>query len=430
MMATALYVAIVLGLIAAIYRAPGVAVASVLCMFGLEQWAQAMVPFFTYNHTFTNILSGLLVVFGLALVFFRRRDVSLSYPVVGWLVFILFFYAFTSLLWTPDFERSLSLWVDRSPYIVTVLILAPLLINNLSDMKGMTWSVMLLGGAVVILLLVFGQWSGRKIVLAGAEQESGGNPLAVAGMAGYVAFAAMFLPVMRAAVLHRVLRWLLIAACLMLAVKSGSRGQSFGILIIAVFFLLFTLPSKGLRSAFWNTMGIGTVLLLGGWALTNFAESDRWTSEGIEEAGSHRWDPAIKMLVHWYTSPEALLFGLGNSAAYDHRLLGWYPHVVPVEILTEEGLIGFGLFVAIIYLATRSLVRVYRMVKYDETSRGMALTLGAWFFYTLLLAFKQGSMLGMLFLFLFATMLNKYENIVATSVILKPGTWSTSWAWK
>lgn len=430
MIATVTYVAIVVSLIVAIYRRPSVAVAAALCMFGLEQWAQAMVPFFTQHSAFTNIVSGTLVVFGVALVLFRQRGISLNYSATGWLVLILFFYAFTSLLWTPDFEKALSVWWERLPYLVTLLVLAPLLINDLSDVKAVGWSVLLLGGALVIVILIFGEWHGRKIVLAGAVTDKGGNPLAVAEMAGYVAFAAIFLPVMKPAVIHRVLRWLLVGACLVLAVKSGSRGQSLGILITAVSFLLFTLPSKSAPHAFWTAAGIVTVLILGGWALTHFAESDRWTSEGLEESGAHRSTNAEIMLTHWYSSPEVLFFGLGNSAAYDHRLVGYYPHVVPVEIVTEEGLIGCGLFVAILYLATRGLIRVYRIVKHDESNRGMVLTLGAWFAYLLLLAFKQGSMLGTLNLFLFATMLNKYENIVTAGVILKPKALSASWAWK
>src|SRR5680860_923965 len=100
MMATALYIAIIVSLTVAIYRAPGVAVAAVLCMFGLEQWAQSMIPFFTYNHTLTNLISGSLVVFGFALVCYRQGAISLNYSTVGWLVLVLYFYAFTSVSYT------------------------------------------------------------------------------------------------------------------------------------------------------------------------------------------------------------------------------------------------------------------------------------------------------------------------------------------
>lgn len=414
MIAVATYVFIAVILVVAIYRAPVIAIAPVLCMFGLEQWAQAMSPFFTRFNTVTNLLVGALVVFGLTLMFLRGRDISLSYSAAGWLVLLLFFYAFTSLLWAPNPDMVMHLWSSRLPYIMITLVLAPLLINSVSDAQKMCWSVLLLGAPLVIMVLIFVDWEGRGIVLAGgAETATGatGNPLALSQMAGYVAFAAIFLSGLKAAPLYRVLRWLLVAVCLMVVVKSGSRGQFFGILFIAAFFLVFSLPSKGMRGAFWGTVGLGALFILAGWALANFAETDRWDSDEMEAASAGRWDSASALLGHWYTSPGVFFFGLGNSAAFD--LIGYYPHVTALEIVAEEGVVGFVLFLAIIYLATRGLIRGYKTIKHDEANRGALLTLGCWFCFELFLSFKQGSMLGGLLLFLFAINLSKYEKMAA-----------------
>jgi hypothetical protein len=414
-----IYSVIVLALLVAIYRAPVVAMAPVMCMFGLEQWAQTMVPFFTENKSFTNVMAGLLVVFGLFLTYLRRRDISLSYSMVAWLVLILFFYAFTSsLMWAPNVEKGLELWAKRLPYIATIVVAAPLLIRSTGDFQRICWSVLLLGATVTILMLIYGQWSGRHLALAGMEDwEEGGNPLAAAQMAGYVALAAIFLNSRRMAPPYQVVRWLLVGACLMLAAKSGSRGQFYGILLVAAVFLLFTAPSKGMRGAFWATAGLGSVLALGGWVLDSIAEGNRWTVEGMGESSSIRWYAITRVLGHWYSSPGAFFFGLGNSASYDERIHGGYPHVVPLEILGEEGLVGFGLFLAIVFLAMRSFVRVYRLMKHDDYNRGALLVLGAWFSYDLVLSLKQGSMLGSLLLFLFAIMLNQYEKAIAADVI-------------
>lgn len=417
----AIYAVIVVSLVVAIYRAPAVAVAPVLCMFGLEQWAQAMSPFFVKNNTLTNVIVGSLVLFGLLRASFRGRDISLNYSVVGWLVLLLFLYAFTSLLWASNTETGLTLWSKRLPYLVTILVLTPLLIRSVTDFKTMCWSTLFLGTAVVILLLIFGEWDGRKVVLSDTLNERGANPLAVGQIAGYIALAALFLRYERAALIQGILKWLVVGACLMLAAKSGSRGQFFGVLLVASILLPFASPSGGVRRAFWGVAGVSAMLGLAAWALGNFAESERWSSEGMERSGSDRWRAITTVLGHWYTSPDVLFFGLGNSASYDVRVLGGYPHNVPLEILSEQGFVGFGLFLVIIYLATRSLIRVYRVVKHDEAHRRALLVLGGWLFYELFLSLKQGSMLGSgLLVFLFATILCQYERAIFTSVVFPP----------
>lgn len=418
MIGSLILAAVVVGLLVAIYRAPVVALTTVLYMFALEQCAQAMMPFFTQHNSLINLFAGSTVIFALILMFLRGRDISFNYSSADWLVLVLFLYGFTSLLWAPNPDRGLNLWETRLPYIITTLLLPPLLITKAGDFRKIAWSLVLLGAPIVILLLIYGDWSGRKIILAGAEDDVGGNPLAIGKVAGFVALAVIFLHVGRLAAMQHVLRWLLVGACFLLAVKSGSRGQSFGIMLIAACFLPFAFPAAGMRAAVGIMAGVGALLVIMVWILSNFADSHRWTTETMGEDGLLRWDKATTLLEHWFTSPELFIFGLGNSAAFDPRIVGYYPHVVPLEILAEEGLVGLGLFLAILVLATRSLVRVYRIVKFSAPDRGAILALGALFFYHVLLCFKQGSMLGSVTLFLFAIVLNRYERVVTTGSIV------------
>ena len=51
---------------------PAVAIAGVLCMFGLEQWGQATTRFFAHHQSATNLLIGGILVFALTIQFIRK----------------------------------------------------------------------------------------------------------------------------------------------------------------------------------------------------------------------------------------------------------------------------------------------------------------------------------------------------------------------
>ena len=59
---------------------------------------------------------------------------------------------------------------------------------------------------------------------------------------------------------------------------------------------------------------------------------------------SGRLEKSANLLHVWINEPGAILVGLGNSASTWSGLNGSYPHMVPVEILGEEGLIGAAFF--------------------------------------------------------------------------------------
>lgn len=102
---------------------------------------------------------------------------------------------------------------------------------------------------------------------------------------------------------------------------------------------------------------------------------------------------AQQLFEYWSSSdPLHVLFGLGNSISYDPRILGGYPHVVPVEVLCEEGIVGALLFAACIGLS------VHYAIKAGLSSNGLTrqlfTTVLALMLYEFLLTLKQGSLLG------------------------------------
>ena len=137
-------------------------------------------------------------------------------------------------------------------------------------------------------------------------------------------------------------------------------------------------------------------------------------------AMSGRLEQALILVHHWYGSPETILFGLGNSASFDPRVLGMYPHFVPLEILAEEGLVGFLAFLLILFVTGQNVAHCLRAIRDAPSERPLLAALAAMFLYALLLALKQGSLLNNLELFMFAILIGNYRAFLSVSKPIDP----------
>lgn len=397
-------------------------------MFGLEQWGQATTPFFVQHQTVTNLILGSLLILALVLQFFRHGlRLFNGYPLLGWLTVSLFLYAFLSAQWAPRPDLSIKLWESAWPYIVTLVVLAPLVIMEPRDLESVNEALLIIGGILTPLLLFFVNWEGRQIILG----EEAGNPLAVAVMAGMVILVALLADPWKGKKLWLPLKWILVALCLALIVRSGSRGQLFSVLLVV---LLCWPLSHGLSNAKqFGILVVGAVFI---GVTTNYALSEFWAEEQSYYSGGNRWSgeamegamagrltDAVMLVERAYQSADTIIFGLGNSAAWDPRILGIYPHFVPLEILAEEGLIGFGLFVFVLLATVTTAIRCYRNTIEKPDTRPLFAGLLALFFFAFLLSLKQGSLLGNLEPFMFAILLGRFRLLLAR--ILEVGSYAT-----
>ena len=98
--------------------------------------------------------------------------------------------------------------------------------------------------------------------------------------------------------------------------------------------------------------------------------------------------------------------------ALSTELIGVYPHVVLLEILGEEGVIGFVLFVSIVLVSVRQAKRFKAVtILSKEAKKVYAANFGC-LIYTLLLSFKQGSLINSPEIFLFAIISEKYFYLI------------------
>jgi hypothetical protein len=266
------------------------------------------------------------------------------------------------------------------------------------------------------------KWEYRSIVFYGVGMPSYGNPLAPAQLAGNVAFAALFLKFRHNWKIWEVLKWVVIALNLALVVRSGSRGQLIAAILLMGLALPFSQQIRSIKGWIVIAIAMSSIVSITYWALELFWGEDqkisgpmaeRWSEQAMSGAMFGRFESVLLLMRLWFSTPITLLFGLGNSTSYNPSVLGIYPHFVPVEILCEEGLIGFGIFVSIFLLSIRSIVRTYMKLKHDEIGRNAFIVLCLMFLYAFLLSLKQGSMLGSLSLFTFAIVLGRLESDAA-----------------
>lgn len=396
---------------------PPVALGAILCTYALEQWAQANSTLIAAYPTLTNYVTGLILVLALGVSLFRNGSVFRGYPAVGWVILLLFVYALVSVVWSVYRPGTIQQWVKHWPYIMTVVVLSPLLIREPRDLQTGLYATLTLGTVVVLLLFWTTETSARGIVLqpgvsGGAfDTSSKGNPLAIASLAGYVVLVAMLLNFSGASRFWQVLRWFLFAIGLALVVRSGSRGQFAALCLAGLVFLPISRQATSMKGFVSTFLGVFLVCGLMLWAASDVVGRGRWQwDDAVDSFYGGRVNTSATLLSYWLEgSPVYWLIGLGNSASFDPQIIGHYPHLMAAEILAEEGLFGLILLGVIVALAARCFFRAYPFVSAYADARGILTAIAALLVFELLVSFKQGSMLTNTYVFAFAIMLGKFE---------------------
>lgn len=380
-------------LLGTVFRPP-VAMAAMLCLFGLDQWAQASSTFFTQYSFFTNILMASLVFLGLGIRMLKGERVFDHYPKVGVMIILLLLYCLLTYFWAYERGALVERMRMSAPYLVTNVLLLPLLIKNLADLRTAFLATLALGSVLAAMMLATGQWEGRLLRLADMSLR-GGNPLAIAQMAGTFGLIAVLMNFSGINRFWQIVRWGVVLLAVILAVQSGSRGQ---FLLLVGLSALFLLPSRRPKNVGgWAIGGIAAVvvLALGMWAIGYAQVEQRFGMDAMIAAYEGGRVEAVRQVMNaWVTSnPFHIVFGLGNSASFSPEIHGYYPHVVPLEVLAEEGLVGFALYLAILIVTARVGFSLYWMTRHDREARGIVVALGALMVFEFMLTLKQGSLI-------------------------------------
>ena len=372
---------------------PGVALVGLLSMYAIEQWAQSQSLFFVQHGALVNMMIAAIAAYALALRVYRRELWGEPYPLAAVLVILLYSYAALSTTWTSAFDWEVkAIWTKMWPILVIQLLIAPLLVANAKDLTKIFSNQIFVGGLFCGLIVVMADYVGRKI-LFGEDGSASGNPLAVAQSGGITIICVVMMT--------RMFRWdmlvkLLVAGfCLVAIIKSGSRGQLFALAFALIVAFPFTYSIKNPKIVVSSALVAGLLVYGVVVGLDAFwgGTSGRYSTGAMTDAYSGRLDNVSRLVEAWLANPVAIVFGLGNSASFDWNIVGFYPHMVPMEILCEEGLLGASLYVWILMIVVRDALYVLRKKDLERSESAAFAILIGMIAYMFMLSFKQGSML-------------------------------------
>ena len=348
-------------------RQPGVAIGLLLCLFGLESVLQAKSAFFIDNSRYVNLGIGIVILVAAVFSFLRRPKSFFQISPVHWMVYILLLYAFLSLYWTlaPEYSRRLR---TALPYYGTYLVLAPLLTrdkNALAD--GMKWALWI--GVPIMLIMCFGcEWGRRGLILAKPYVTdmiiyNETRPLATATMGASLATICLVTDFNKAIGIW--LRLAVFALGLYIAFKTESRGQAVAIIAIAVIIYPLANRAASVKGAVITVIGMSILGYIVYLLATNL-ELVRWQSEHVQEALEGRAFMSEILLNHWFDN-FGIFSIIGYGAHSCWKVIGAFPHNLPVEIFFELGLVGFGLFLAMLLKSGKNCLTM--LARYDSDNR-------------------------------------------------------------
>ena len=165
-------------------KRPAIAFSFMLCTFGFEQWLQSKDTFFILNTSFVNIVSGIVVLYALAVKIKKDKNIFKNYPLEAFLIILLYFYASASVLWSPVPEISSDNLFHVITYIILIVLISPLLIQNKNDAYDAMVFLIIFGGSISLLLLLFTEWNYLSIVLSSVYMKANAKTISLANLAG------------------------------------------------------------------------------------------------------------------------------------------------------------------------------------------------------------------------------------------------------
>ena len=384
----------------------------VYCLFVFEQWAQANHRFFLEHGTLTNMLGGVIVLCAFFVRYFKGPERSEGWSGGAIAIWALFAFAFISVAWSANFETGLALWNSKIPYLGMALLLVPWIVKESKDLMPTYQNLLIVSFVLTGLVYFTTDWTYRGVAIAeGARlQVTRGNPLEVATVGGVLVIVAVLFSKHRLFGFWGLVRLAAIILGVIVTVRTGTRGQLIASFLVVFVMMLvknkLTSPKSLVAASFVAIVLASTI----NFAINHYWGDARWGSDVATQDMSGRLDMSLFMLSSWLNAanPFTIFVGLGNSSGQD--LMGVYPHNVMVEILTEEGLIGFSLIIFLLIRLFSSYLERSRRQQLPADDRQAHYIAIALFLYFFILTFKQGSLLTSHAFFMSAMILSDLLN--------------------
>ena len=373
----------------------GYALAIVWSTYATEQFLQQANPFFVRYGFLINV-SVVLIAIASVLNGLRSRKIKrlrLSKPHLWYIA--LMGLVILSAAWSIDSSLTLFHLQGGAPYLIAFCVVAPYCAHDSAQVNKAINATVFLGG-VVLFGMLFCNFGVRSIIISNARgEELGGNPLAVATYGGYVLVCCGFSFYSgNKNFLAKMMKIAIGAIAVYAIVRSGSRGQLFASLISCLIWIPYTAQVAVKRSSV-IAIGICCLFALVAGYFISGEETliNRWKSDRMQRDQIGRFELAGRVIEEAYDKgPLVWMVGLGSSASY--KVIGFYPHFVPGEVLAEEGIIGLIFFMGFLISVLLLGIRAMKLSNLELTSRINSGALLSMFTFHCLLCLKQGSLLG------------------------------------
>ncbi len=405
-----------LGVLYALWRSQW-ALLPVVLMFPAEQLLQVYIPQLLAMGPLVNVLVAAIVASALITKVGRGEPLAFgAFNGVSLPIFILFVQTFASTTWSPVSESTFGLIRYGLPYTLLMVAAAPLLVSRIDQLSRLLVGLMLLGLLVVVLILINPSakfYSGRLVLQLG-DTGAMGNPLATSELGGMIAIIAALVHVRKGSRVLTLVRVSAFFAGLGIAVASGSRGQVYATL--AAILLTFPLARKLKNPSqfFVTTAGAGVFAMVAMTVVRFFVtdkNASRWSLDLALAGVSDRMVRVNTLMEAYLDAPGSWFQGLGFNAFTAVWGQSSYVHNLPVEVLCEQGLLGFTMLMIAFVSVVRAAWRLMSMEAEDPTGRATVAILIAMMLFHGILSLKQGAYYGGSSLFMFMLLTKRLELI-------------------
>ncbi len=399
-------------------KRPGVVLSLAFCQYGFDQLMATSIPTVGMKPWIPQVLVSALIAMTLLVVI--QKDRRLFGPGNGsilWLVIGYFAYFFLSLIWSPAVDK-LDFVFGHLPIIILLVFAAPVLIRSHEDLIATMWCTVLIGSILALAVLLspaadYHQGRLRLISYRGWLTRS--NPLAIADMCGIVLMMAVLLNLTGKSQMAGILRYIFAIIAILVAGLS-SRGEV--VAAIAAVTLVVPISRKVTDiKRFFGLVVTGVILFAVIYFVADIVLSsgsaERWSFTSISEGIFVRLSYYATVLEAYAETPGMWLTGLG--ANFSHTVLpgNIYPHNHLIQALTETGLIGVIIWIAIPLLVFKRFWTLWPIVRDDPKTRGVYSVLLAMTLYYLVLGFKKASVIDPNW-FMAAILVERFYSIMKT----------------
>jgi hypothetical protein len=406
---------------------PAVAFALVLLQFPLELVLQSAVPVLvttSWGNQVTNYVIGFVTVIAVGKSLIGAPRPLAGYFSPAWACAVgVFVWGSMSMVWSPGIEEAMKIVAASWPNAVVALIIAPLLVSDVAALRKIWACSLLLGLALCVAMLVSPDFTMRhgRLGFAFGSASYWSNSLAVGEVGGVTLLMGALAS---GRYFGRFSLWIRIASILLggaVAVLSGSRGQTFYAVALAVLMTPMSVQLRNARSfvgtAVVSLLGLGVVALIIQTSLTSW-EMNRFSVEALlygESSGGSRLANVVALVQEWAARPYAWVIGLGFYSFHVLPLTSFdiYSHVLFADLIFELGIPGAVMGFTVVVAAARSSSRLFKRFREDPTSRTSVAILSAIALYHTLLVNKQGFLYSSMWWFMLLVLIVRLDRRAA-----------------